>query len=283
MPERPTRLKRPWPDPSSAISPFKSRLPQVAADWDTPTRQASVGLGVNPNALNGETFTIDDGGPNEKTYTLQTALTNVDGNIQIAGTAELTHDNILAALTLTGTPGTDYAAAMTLHPTVSAAPNPSGSPTTMLVFAHARGIVGNSILVSDTMGVGFGAASLTFGMDGVEAFVPIIQWQGIRIRVQQTGDFGELRAQFVRPAREKGPLGEPLVALDPQADDKAFFYTLGQPAINETFLGNGTEESVEITASEHQGENWLKLSVSTRDPDLSVLNFCDVSGVLVGL
>ncbi len=284
MPERPTRLKRPWPDPSAAISPFKGRLPQVAADWDTPTRQATVGLGVNPNALNGETFTVDDGGPNEKVYTLQTVLTNVDGNIQIAATRELTHDNIIAAINLDPAgSGTQYAAAMTAQGDIFATINPSGSLFTLLVVAIERGIVPNSIDLVDTMPTGWGGSNLDFGMDGVEAFVPIIQWGGIRIRVQQTGDFGELKAQFVRPAREKAPLGQPAPAFDPQADDKAFFYTLGQPAIDATFLGNGTEVSVEITASEHQGENWLKVSVSTRRPDLAVLDFCDINGVLVGL
>jgi len=283
MAEKPTRLVIPSPDARVARSPFRGRQGTGFDFWDTPTRQASTGLSVNPNALNGETFTIDDGGPNEKTWTLQTVLTNVDGNIQIAATRELTHDNVLAALTLTGTPGTDYAAAMTLHPTVTAEINPSGSGITMLVFAIARGSAGNSILVSDTMGTGFGGASLSFGMDGVEAFVPIVQWSSIRIRVKQTGDFGELKAQFVRPARNRAPLGEPFPALDPQGDGLAFFYELDQPTIDATFLGNGTEVSVEIPTTEHIGENWLKLSVSTRDPAGSVLDFCDISGVLLGL
>jgi len=283
MAEKPTRLIIPSPDARVARSPFRGRKGVGAAFWDTPTKQASVGLTVNPNALNGETFTIDDGGPNEKTWTLQTVLTNVDGNIQIAATRELTHDNVLAALTLTGTPGTDYAAAMTLHPTVTAELLPSGSGITMLVFAIARGSAGNSILVSDTMGVGFGGSNLSFGMDGVEAFVPIVQWGSMRIRARITGDFGEIRTQFVRPARNKNPLGEPFPALDPQADDTAFFYELDQPAIDATFLTGGSEVSVEIPATEHIGENWLKLSVSTRDPAITVLDFCDISGVLLGL
>ena len=282
-PERPTRLKIPSPDARVARSPFIGRKLQGAAFWDTPTRQASTGLTVNPNAVNGETFTIDDGGPNEKTYTLQTVLTDVDGNILIGATREDTHDNSLAALTLGAGAGTLYAASTTLHPTVSAVVNPSGSGITMLVFAIARGIVGNSIDVSDTMGTGWGGNNLDFGMDGVEAFVPIVQWGSIRIRVQQTGEFGELKAQFVRPGRNVAPLGEPFPALDPQGDDLAFFYEVDQPTIDATFLGNGTEVSVEIPASEHIGENWLKLSVSTRRPDLAVLDFCDISGVLLGL
>ncbi len=281
MAERPTRLKRPWPDPKDSISPFIGRLPQVAADWDTPTRQASTGLNVNPNALNGETFTYDDGGPNEKTWTFQTVLTDVDGNILIAATRELTHDNMIAAINLDPAgAGSQYAASMTAPVGIFA--QSQGGFTALVTFIE-RGIVGNSIVLSDTMVTGWGSPTLDFGMEGVEAFVPIIQWGGIRIRVQQTGEFGELKAQFVRPARDRAPLGQPPAVVDPQADDKAFFYTLGQPAIDATFLGNGTEVSVEITASEHQGENWLKVSVSTRRPDLSVLDFCDVSGVLLDL
>lgn len=290
MAERPTRLKRPWPDPRNSISPFISRLPQAAADWDTPVRQARVGLTVNPNALNGETFTIDDGGPNEKTWTLQTALTNFDGNILIGGTREDTHDNILAALNLDPAgSGIQYAAAMTAQPDIFAEINPSGSGITMLVIALERGIVGNSILVSDTMGVGFGAGSLTFGMDGVVAFVPIVQWCGMRIRVQITGGFGEVRALFARPARQKAPLGEPLAVIDPQADEDAYIYTLNQPGIDDTFLTGGVEQSLDISCGftnggpEHIGENWLKLSVGTNDPDNVVLDFCDVSGVLLDL
>jgi len=287
--ETPSRLILPSPDARVARSPFASRSGTGQDFWDTPTRQAKTGLTVNPNALNGETFTIDDGGPDEKTYTLQTVLTNVDGNILIGATREDTHDNILAALTLGAGAGSLYAAATTLHPTVSATINPSGSGITMFVFAIARGTVGNLIAVSDTMGVGFGSATLTFGMDGVQAFVPIVQWCSIRIRVQITGDFGELRALFCRPARNKAPLGEPVRALDPQADDEAFIYTLDQPSIDETFLTGGAEQSLEVTCDisnggpEHVGENWLKLSVSTIDPDNTVLDFCDISGVLLDL
>ncbi|MCK5653189.1 MAG: hypothetical protein KAJ42_17510 [Gemmatimonadetes bacterium] len=236
---------------------------------------------MNPNALNGETFTYDDGGPNEKTWTFQTVLTDVDGNILIAATRELTHDNMIAAINLDPAgAGSQYAASMTAPVGIFA--QSQGGFTALVTFIE-RGIVGNSIVLSDTMVTGWGSPTLDFGMEGVEAFVPIIQWGGIRIRVQQTGEFGELKAQFVRPARDRAPLGQPPAVVDPQADDKAFFYTLGQPAIDATFLGNGTEVSVEITASEHQGENWLKVSVSTRRPDLSVLDFCDISGVLLDL
>ncbi len=146
MAERPTRLKRPWPDPKDSISPFIGRLPQVAADWDTPTRQASTGLNVNPNALNGETFTYDDGGPNEKTWTFQTVLTDVDGNILIAATRELTHDNMIAAINLDPAgAGSQYAASMTAPVGIFA--QSQGGFTALVTFIE-RGIVGNSIVLS---------------------------------------------------------------------------------------------------------------------------------------
>ena len=280
MAEKPGRLIIPSPDARVARSPFRGRQGTFLDFWDTPTRQANTGLNVNPNALNGETFTYDVGGPNEKTWTFQTVLTDVDGNILIAATRELTHDNMIAAINLGPGAGVDYAASMTAPVGIFA--QSQGGFTALVTFIE-RGIIGNSIVLADTMVTGWGSATLDFGMDGVEAFVPIVQWGSIRIRVQQTGDFGELKAQFVRPARNRPPLGESLLVVDPQADDRAFFYELDQPAIDATFLGNGTELSLEIPASEHIGENWLKLSVSTRRPDIAVLNFCDISGVLLGL
>ena len=282
--ERPARRTIPSPDARSAHSPFRGHTGTFLDFWDTGTRKARTGLTVNPNAVNGETFTIDDGGPNEKTWTLQAALTNVDGNIQIGATREDTHDNIIAAINLDPAgSGTQYAAAMTAQGDVFAEINPSGSGITMFIVALVPGIGGNSILVSDTMGVGFGGSQLDFGMNGVVAFVPIVQWSSIRIRVEIDDDFGELIARFVRPARNKNPLGEPSPLLDGQADDEAFFYTVDQPTIDETFLTGGAELSLEIPATEHIGENWLKLVVSVREPATTVLDFCDISGVLLGL
>lgn len=66
--------------------------------------------------LNTETITIDG-----KVYTYQDALTESDGNVHIGGDAEASLDNLVAAINLSGgVPGTDYALAMTEHPTVIA-------------------------------------------------------------------------------------------------------------------------------------------------------------------
>lgn len=288
--ETPTRLILPSPDARVARSPFASRSGTGQDFWDTPIRQARTGFTVNPLPLNGETFTADVGGPNEKTWTYQTVLTDVDGNIQIAATRELTHDNVLAAINLDPAgAGTQYAASMTAQGDIFAVINPASSPQiTMFVVFIERGIVGNSFALADTTQTGWGSTTLNGGTEGVLAFVPIPQWGSMRIRVKITGDFGFLGAQFARPARQKAPLGEPLIVFDPNADENAFIYTLDQPAIDDTFLGDGVELSLEITGygapvPEHAGENWLKLSVSTEEPDNVVLDFCDISGVLLDL
>lgn len=56
-----------------------------------------------------------------KVYTFQDTLTDVDGNVHIGAAATDTIDNLIAAITLGGTAGTDYALSMTEHPNVTAA------------------------------------------------------------------------------------------------------------------------------------------------------------------
>ncbi len=93
------------------------------------------------NVSNGDTLTIDS-----KVYTFQSTLTDVDGNIQIGGSSVTTRANLIAAINLTGTPGTDYANSMTLHPTVSAS-QPGSEP---LITAKTAGSGGNSIAFTTT-------------------------------------------------------------------------------------------------------------------------------------
>jgi len=112
------------------------------------------------NYSNNDTFTIDT-----KTYTLQTTLTNVDGNIQLGGTLAATMANIENAINLTGTPGTDYAAAMTEHPTCSAT---GSTATTVSVEADAAGTDGNSIATTSSVGdPTWGGATLSGGAGDV--------------------------------------------------------------------------------------------------------------------
>ena len=111
------------------------------------TVKARGTLNLNSQPLNGETVTI--GG---KVYTFEDALTNVDGHVHISHTsASLTIDNLIAAIMLgngetTPGAGTDYAAATTIHPTVTAA---VGAGDTMIVSAKAGGVGGNAIATLD--------------------------------------------------------------------------------------------------------------------------------------
>lgn len=91
-----------------------------------------------------DTQTVVVGG---KTYTTQTALTNVDGNVLIGASAAATLQNLFDAINLTGTPGTQYAAAMTINPHVTATANDA---TTLRVVAKVPGLVGNFIPTTET-------------------------------------------------------------------------------------------------------------------------------------
>lgn len=68
-------------------------------------------LTLTGNALDTETVVIG-----AKTYTFQTTLTNVDGNVLIGATASDTLDNLASAMNLTAGAGSTYAAATTAHP-----------------------------------------------------------------------------------------------------------------------------------------------------------------------
>jgi len=103
-----------------------------------------------------------------------------------------------------------------------------------------------------------------------EVFVPIVQWSSIRVRGRIDGAAGVLGFEFARPNR----------AGIPGAETAPFVYTVDQPAIDATAWVDGVEFSLEISAAEHQGENWLKI---TLDPaDGSDVDFFDISGVLLG-
>ncbi len=115
--------------------------------------------------------------------------------------------------------------------------------------------------------------------DGTDAstkvvFVPIVQWSQIRIRGRISGAAGVMGFEFARPNR----------ALDPAAlpgASEAFVYTVDQPGIDGTAWVDGAEFSLEITASQHRGENWLKI---TLNPAAGAdIDFFDVSGELLGL
>lgn len=82
-----------------------------------------------------------------KTYTSQTVLTNVDGNFAIGTSAAVSLQNLFDAINLTGTPGTQYAAAMTLNPDAEAT---AVDATTLTVKAKLWGTGGNSLTSTET-------------------------------------------------------------------------------------------------------------------------------------
>lgn len=113
---------------------FKDALTEVSASGDLVTD--------NTNAADGSSVVIGS-----KTYTFQDTLTNVDGNIHIGADADATLLNLARAINASGgTPGTDYATANTVHPTVSA----SGSVTshTITLTAKTPGVAGNAIVTT---------------------------------------------------------------------------------------------------------------------------------------
>ena len=102
-------------------------------------------------------------------------------------------------------------------------------------------------------------------------FVPIIAWGSIRIRGRITGAAGAIGLEFVRPARQKDPADLP----------NALVYGVDQPGVDGTAWVDGAEFSLEITAAEHQGENWLKVTLNPADA--ADIDFFDISGVNLGL
>lgn len=117
--------------------------------------RASYGfLGTTGNFANGEQVTLGS-----KTYTLQTVLTNSDGNVAIGAHAVDSLHNLVAAITLGAGSGTAYAAAMTVHPQASAY---LFSGSSLIATALTAGAAGNSIAVSETS-----ANASWFGEGGV--------------------------------------------------------------------------------------------------------------------
>ena len=104
---------------------------------------------------NGETVTIGT-----KTYTFQTVLTNVDGNVLIGANATASLANLAAAINLGAGSGTVYAAATTANTDVFA----TSGASTLSLFALSAGTAGNSIATTETAtNASFGGATLSGG------------------------------------------------------------------------------------------------------------------------
>ena len=138
--------------------------------------QAQGTLTLDTNPANTDAMTLD-----AKTYTFQTVLTDVDGNIQIGATLSETQDNIRDAINLTGTPGTQYAASMTLHPTISADAANGFIGNDLVLTAKTPGTAGNALVSTETFTAGtnvFDAATLGTTQAGVEADYQILRMTG---------------------------------------------------------------------------------------------------------
>jgi hypothetical protein len=137
--------------------------------------QGSLTVAIQPS--NGDTFTIGS-----KTYTLQTTLTNVDGNIQIGASLAATQANIVAAINLTGNVGTQYAAATRVNTQVTAG---TFATNVSIITAKEAGTAGNSIATTETFASGsniFNAATLGTTRAGADysnpdvSYVPFMQY-----------------------------------------------------------------------------------------------------------
>jgi hypothetical protein len=112
---------------------------------------ASLYLTSQPDP--GDTFTLD-----AKVYTFDAtgALQNIDGHIEIGTTLALTQEYVFRAILLSNYPHPHYAAAMTLHPTVTLAAYPSGN--IFPLQAKTAGVAGNAIAL-DCTGVHLGISA----------------------------------------------------------------------------------------------------------------------------
>ncbi len=120
-------------------------------------------LTLSANASDLETVTIDS-----KVYTFDdTILDNIDGHVLIGAAATDSIDNLIAAITLGAGSGSTYAAATTLHPTVTAA---VGAGDTMGATAKNEGAPGNAIATTETITGDWDDATLTGGSDD-EAYI----------------------------------------------------------------------------------------------------------------
>jgi hypothetical protein len=136
-------------------------------------------LTLTGNAQDGETVTLD-----EKVYTFQDTLTDVDGNVQIGSDALESLANLAAAINLDAGAGVAYADEMTLHPTVEATADEELSQ--MTVTAKVFGAEGNSIVTTETLDDGlFGASTLGDGITGA-AFIAEEAWSRHAVITQVT-------------------------------------------------------------------------------------------------
>ena len=120
-----------------------------------------------------------------KTYTFQTTLTNVDGNVAIGADAATSLANLKAAINLGAGAGTAYAAAMTENAHVKAT---TLTATTLKVVAKVPGTVGNFIPTTETQtNASWGGTTLAGGTGSIAtAISEIMAGSQLNAEVMQT-------------------------------------------------------------------------------------------------
>lgn len=130
-------------------------------EWAVTSGSAATGT-LTATDQPADTETVVIGG---RTYTFQTALTNVAGNVLIGANLTASLANLRHAINGTGVPGTNYAVATTPHPQVTA----QSTGTTLTVTAGI-GDGGNAIATTDTYtDASWGAGTLTGGDNSHDA------------------------------------------------------------------------------------------------------------------
>lgn len=130
---------------------------ECSSDQDQDAAYASGTLTLTGLPVEDETVTIGS-----VTYTWKAAPAAAN-EVDIGGSASVSIDNLIAAINLSGTPGTEYGTGTVIHPTVSAA---AGAGDTLVLTAKEAGAAGNDIATTETMTNGsFGAATLENGAD----------------------------------------------------------------------------------------------------------------------
>lgn len=149
------------------------------------------------NLANADTVTI--GG---RTYTLQTVLTNVNGNVKIAATLALTLINLFNAINGEGggVPGVDYATATEPHAQVDAS---AYTATTLTVRAKVGGTAGNAIATTDVgINASWGAATLAGGTNSAITALKQLRYTGESLNYQ----IENIQTAEIRPDRTETDL-----------------------------------------------------------------------------
>lgn len=143
--------------------PGRSTSPNIPVDCTGgATVRAHQALTFTTNVVDTDTVTIGS-----KVYTFQTSLTNTNGNVLVGADAATSIQNLVDAINLTGTPGVQYALAMTKHTQVSAVKT---SATVLTATANVGGTAGNSIATTETSShIAWGNTTLLLGVDPTAA------------------------------------------------------------------------------------------------------------------